>query len=833
MRQRPHHEIQVAAVNLFETDVRIENPDLMAFSDELLDNRDDGTFPQIVRVLLESQPISPWRVLRATAKQSRRTTPWWRRQTRRISGSSEPLGRASQSAEASGHRAMDTDKLPKVVVRVRVRLPGSALLQCANMRSHALFLPLLMAVGAGSLMGQSPTVGGCPALPHDNIWNARIDHLPVAAQSSAYVTTIGATKPARADFGAGLWNGGPIGIPFTSVAGNQPRVPVTFQWPAESDPGPYPIPPNPPIEGGAQSTGDRHVLIVDRDQCVLYELYAAYRNADGSWRAGSGARFDLRSNALRPAGWTSADAAGLPILPGLIRYEEVEAGEIRHALRFTAPQTAASYVWPARHKASNLTGTQYPPLGQRFRLKASFNISTFPPRVQIILRALKTYGMILADNGSSWYLSGAPDERWVNSELSQLKNLLGSNFEAVDSTSLMISPNSGQAAGPLRASLVLAAPLITGGSILPNNRVTLSGPAPAGGAQVALSSSHMAIASVPASVSIPAGAVSASFAITTSPVGAATSVTITPFYVGGDATASVLVEPGALTAVTLSAAASTGPATLAGTVLLSGPIAGGATVSLTSSNPTLVPVPPSVWVTSGALSAAFAVTVNSTSANATVTITARLGLVSRTAALSVQALPAPAILTFQQGSSGYSAGKSVTISNRYAGAWNGFNGTTYRGAYEYPDLSSADATALVRFEQLAIPAGKRITSATLVLTIVSWTTTNLTVAYLKNPWDADSTSLGWVRSGAATTWAAPGATAVGQDVLPGGSISIALKAGGEQVATIPLDAAVVSSWLANPATNQGLRISTTSPVSLYSIRHSTAAKRPALQIIVD
>lgn len=303
----------------------------------------------------------------------------------------------------------------------------------------------LLTAATGSLAGQSAVVAGCPAFPSDNIWNTRIDHLPRAAQSSAYVTTIGANKPAKADFGAGLWRGAPIGIPFTSAARTQARVPVMFRWPAESDPGPYPIPTDAPIEGGPQSAGDRHVLVVDRDQCVLYELYSAYPNRDGSWRAGSGARFDLKSNALRPAGWTSADAAGLPILPGLVRYEEVAAGEIRHAIRFTAPQTARGYVWPARHKASQLMASQYPPMGQRFRLKASFDISRFPPQAQVILRAMKTYGIILADNGSPWYLSGVPDERWANSQLSQLSRVRGSDFETVDVSSLMVNPDSGQA----------------------------------------------------------------------------------------------------------------------------------------------------------------------------------------------------------------------------------------------------------------------------------------------------------------------------------------------------------------------------------------------------
>ncbi len=290
-----------------------------------------------------------------------------------------------------------------------------------------------------------PTIAGCPLQPADNIWNVPVDQLPLDPQSDAYVNTIGRTRHVHADFGSGTWDGFPIGIPYTTVPGTQPKSSVSFWWPGESDPGPYPIPPNPPIEGDPNGDGDRHLLIVDRDNCKLYELYAAHQ-VNGQWQAGSGAIFDLNSNALRPAGWTSADAAGLPILPGLARYDEVAAGEINHALRFTAPQTRSAYVWPARHEASDLTGAQYPPMGQRFRLKASFVIDNrFSPFAQVILRALKKYGMILADNGSSWYISGAPDERWNNTVLHQLDVVTGDDFEAVDVSSLMVNVNSGQA----------------------------------------------------------------------------------------------------------------------------------------------------------------------------------------------------------------------------------------------------------------------------------------------------------------------------------------------------------------------------------------------------
>jgi hypothetical protein len=285
--------------------------------------------------------------------------------------------------------------------------------------------------------------------PDDNIWNLPVDHLPLDPLSSAYVNTIGAGTHVHPDFGQGLYNGGPIGIPYMVVPGDQPKVPVTFDYDDESDLGPYPIPDDPLIEGGPNSDGDRHILLVDNDNCVLYELFYAWQDeGDNSWSAGSGAIFDLGSNALRPDTWTSADAAGLPILPGLVRYEEVAAGEITHALRFTAPETRSAYVWPARHEASDLTGSQYPPMGQRFRLKASFDITPYAPEVQVIMRALKKYGMILADNGSPWYLSGVPSEQWDNDMLRQLRDIHGSDFEAVWVKGHMVDWDSGQVAEP-------------------------------------------------------------------------------------------------------------------------------------------------------------------------------------------------------------------------------------------------------------------------------------------------------------------------------------------------------------------------------------------------
>ncbi len=280
-----------------------------------------------------------------------------------------------------------------------------------------------------------PGAPSCPVFPADNPWNQRVDRLPVAKDSARLVASIGAGSPVHPDFGT-VYNGAPNGIPFVVVSGHTRRVPVSFQYGDESDRGPYPIPRNAPIEGGRNSSGDRHVIVVDSATCTDYELFAAYPHRGGAyWTAGSGAIFKLRSNHLRPAGWTSADAAGLPILPGLARYDEVARGSIDHALRFTAPCTAPRYVYPARHEASTCSGF-YPPMGLRVRLKAGVNISGLPFQARVVAQALKTYGMILADNGSPWYISGAPNSRWNDDALHQLDQLSGRDFEVVDTRSL-------------------------------------------------------------------------------------------------------------------------------------------------------------------------------------------------------------------------------------------------------------------------------------------------------------------------------------------------------------------------------------------------------------
>jgi len=289
----------------------------------------------------------------------------------------------------------------------------------------------------GALATGAAVLAGCPVFPADNQWNLRVDRLPVLPNSDAIVRSIGAGEHMHADFGSGRYQGAPIGIPYVTVPRRQRRVRVSFQYAAESDRGRYPIPRRVPIEGGRASDGDRHVIVMDRSRCRLYELFDAHPvNGGARWRAGSGAIFNLRSNRLRPRGWTSADAAGLPILPGLARYPEVRRGRIDHALRFTASETRRAFVYPARHFASDLTDQDLPAMGQRLRLKAGFDISRFPRQSRIVLQALKRYGMILADNGSSWYVSGAPSRGWDNDDLHSLHDVPGSAFQVVDTSRL-------------------------------------------------------------------------------------------------------------------------------------------------------------------------------------------------------------------------------------------------------------------------------------------------------------------------------------------------------------------------------------------------------------
>ena len=279
------------------------------------------------------------------------------------------------------------------------------------------------------------TLAGCPLFPSSFATNQRVDTLPVAADSNAIVRSIGTDGAIHADFGSGLWDGGPIGIPYDVVGRGTRRSRVRFDYADESDRVRYPIPRGVHIEGGRASDGDRHALLVDRSRCKLFELYAL-RKDSGRWTAGSGATWSLKRPTLRPSGWTSADAAGLPILPLLARYPEVKRGRITHALRMTVSQTRPAFVFPARHFASSDTDASLPRMGERLRLKASVDISGLPRQARIVAQAMKEYGLIVADNGSDWYVSGSPDRHWDNDALHALGALEGRDFEVVDAGAL-------------------------------------------------------------------------------------------------------------------------------------------------------------------------------------------------------------------------------------------------------------------------------------------------------------------------------------------------------------------------------------------------------------
>jgi hypothetical protein len=306
------------------------------------------------------------------------------------------------------------------VLRVRLILCGALLALVAVVASA------IAATGAQYPLGRG--TGGCSVFPKSNPWHEKVTDLPVSPLSSAYIASIGAELYLHPDFG----HERDYGIPYAVVPADQPKVAIHFTaYGDQSNPGPYPIPLNAPVEGGQNASGDRHVLVLQQGTCKLFELYDAYQNSDGSWNAGSGAVFNLRSNALRPDGWTSADAAGLSIFAGLVRYDEIQRGYINHAIRFTVPQTQAGFIHPATHFASSSTNPDLPPMGLRLRLEASFPIAGFPRTDRIILQAMKTYGLIVADNGSPWFFQGATDPRWSDNVLDRLKSVPASAFQVV------------------------------------------------------------------------------------------------------------------------------------------------------------------------------------------------------------------------------------------------------------------------------------------------------------------------------------------------------------------------------------------------------------------
>ena len=319
---------------------------------------------------------------------------------------------------------------------MRTRL---AVITCLATSLVALLMPAAQAL---------PPAGApsCPSFPADNVWHSDVSRLPVHRRSAAWMASTGASsRRLHPDFGSSDNPAAPYGIPYISVAGSHPKVPVSFEYAEESDKVRYPLGADTKVEGGRNSGGDMHAIEIDRVTCTLYETFATTQDAAGRWHAGSGAVWNLRSNALRPQGLTSADAAGLPIFPGLLRRDEVRAGKVDHAIRFTVARTDRSYVWPARHQAGAARDANLPPMGARFRLKASYDISRLRPDTQVVLRAMKKHGLILADNGSNWFFQGEAVTNWDNAFLGELKAIPASAFEAVDAAALMIVVDSGQA----------------------------------------------------------------------------------------------------------------------------------------------------------------------------------------------------------------------------------------------------------------------------------------------------------------------------------------------------------------------------------------------------
>ncbi|MDE3245445.1 MAG: hypothetical protein KGN80_05105, partial [Acidobacteriota bacterium] len=460
--------------------------------------------------------------------------------------------------------------------------------------------------GCGTLdLGINSNLHGYRAFPGSSAWNQDVSTAPVDPDSAAIIAFIGATSGLKADFGSGLWQGSSIGIPYGVVSGSQAKVAINYQaYGDESDPGPMPVPDPAPIEGDDPhaTSGDRHVLLLDRDHCILYELYGSQLQADGSWNADSGAIWDLQANTVRPYGWTSADAAGLPIFPGLARFDEVAAGAITHALRFTVPTSRRAYVSPASHWASSNTSASAPPMGMRVRLKASVDISGYPAQSRVVLQALKTYGMILADNGSRWFISGAPNAGWDNTDLQSLSGIKGSDLEVVqmgaihtanpagpaptiafsaspatitpgqsstlnwtvtDTSTVLITPSTGAPIGLARGASLVVNPGATTTYTLtatgPYGRTTSTATVTVAGGTVPFIGSFNASPST-----IQAGQTSTlAWAVS-----GATSLTIAP-AIGAVTGTSVTVSPASTTAYTLTAANSAGNSTAVATVTVS------------------------------------------------------------------------------------------------------------------------------------------------------------------------------------------------------------------------------------------------------------------------
>lgn len=523
----------------------------------------------------------------------------------------------------------------------------------------ALLGALLLLAGPAGAAGLGPIEGGAlpaplPLFPADNWWNLDISAAPLDPSSASFVGFInnGGTRHLHPDFGGEVFPGSPqtYGMPYAVVDGTQPRLTVDFVLYGDESDGVgvpfYPIPAGAItqphwLEGGdpgnqdLRDSEDRHLLIVDRDNKYLYELYNLFYNAaTGRWEAGSGAFWDMKTNIRRPEGWTSADAGGLAILPGLVRYDEAydpAVTQIQHAFRVTVRATNG-HVYPASHSAGSTSGAL--PMGARLRLKAGKDISGFTPEVRKIFQAMKTYGLIVADNGSDMFITGTFDIRWNN-------DILNPSFSALSAGDFeVIQLGWNPASGPVSLGSLAVNPTSVVGGQSSTGLVTLSGPAPSGGMAVTLSSTQPAVASVPPSVTVAAGATSLSFAISTAAVAASTPVAITASAGGTIKTATLTVTPSPLPTVsslTLSPSTVTGGSSATGTVTLSGPApSGGSVVSLASSKPSLAAVPSSVTVAAGKRSATFTVSTVAVSSQTSAVISASYNGTTKSATLSIR-----------------------------------------------------------------------------------------------------------------------------------------------------------------------------------------------------
>lgn len=668
---------------------------------------------------------------------------------------------------------------------------------------------------------EAQQLGNCPAFPANNIWNTRVDTLPVHALSSNWVNSIGPTRPLHQDWGGPLYNGLEPGLQITYTNGT-PNVPVNYIYPDESDPGPFPIPPTAKVEAGS----DRHVLVVDNVNCKLIELFDAVKNPDNSWTASSGAVFDLRQNLLRPAFWTSADAAGLPIAGALPRYEEILAGEIRHALRFTAPRTRREFVWPGRHYASYTTDINLPPMGARFRLKADFDISRFSPTMQIILTALKRYGMMLADNGSAWYLTGAYDPRWPDLA-DEFRLVPGSAFEAVDVSSLMVDSDSAEVRGATAPATLSGASVspstVTGGQTTVLT-VTLSGPAASGGTVVALTSDAASVP-VPATVTVPQGQSSTTLTLTTSAVQVNTSAVVTATLAGLSRQASLTVQPIAprLDSLAFSTTTVTGgqSASLVARLSSAAPT-GGVTVTLGSSNQAVVQVPASVQIAAGELQGTVTVPTTTVQTNTAVNVTGSFSGVTLTAPITVNAPAIPALVSASLNPASVVGGQGAQLQVTLAGAAP-TGGVTVT-------LNSANTAAAALPASVAVPAGATTASASVTTNGVGAVTPVILTATLSGVSRQATLTVNppAVSSVTVNPTTVTGGTGVSGSVTlsgraPSSGLTVSLSSSNTSAATVPVSVVIAGGQTSAVFTVSTLAVPTTTTVQVSATALGTNA----------